>query len=290
MRSTEEMYELILGYARVDHRIRAVLLNGSRANKLVQSDKYQDFDIVYVVDDIESFKAGSSWLNHFGKRLMLQIPESMRHPSNDGHVSYLMLFEDGNRIDLSLIPQTNLELIADDSLTIKLLDKDGLLPEYPLSNDSSYYEKKPTKLEYDSCCNNFWWCLQNVGKGIVRNEIPYAMMMYHTIVREEFHDMIAWSIAMDYDFKVSAGKMGKFFKNYLPEKLYSQYLRTYSSTEIEAFWNALFEMCVLFSQIAKKVGNGLGYDYELNDELNMMGYLRQLKTESIDERRRNTDG
>ncbi|NLC41475.1 MAG: aminoglycoside 6-adenylyltransferase, partial [Erysipelothrix sp.] len=44
------------------------------------------------------------------------------------------------------------------------------------------------------------------------------------------------------------------------------------------------------SQIAKKVGNGLGYDYELNDELNMMGYLRQLKTESIDERRRNTVG
>ena len=32
MRSEKEMYDLILGYANADENIRAVILNGSRAN------------------------------------------------------------------------------------------------------------------------------------------------------------------------------------------------------------------------------------------------------------------
>lgn len=39
-----------------DDRIRAVFLNGSRANKNVPTDIYQDYDIVYVVTELESFK------------------------------------------------------------------------------------------------------------------------------------------------------------------------------------------------------------------------------------------
>ena len=32
MRSEREMYDLILGFARADERVRGVILNGSRAN------------------------------------------------------------------------------------------------------------------------------------------------------------------------------------------------------------------------------------------------------------------
>jgi hypothetical protein len=49
MRTEKEMLDLILGVAKADTRIRAVYMNGSRANPKVPKDKNQDYDIVYVV-------------------------------------------------------------------------------------------------------------------------------------------------------------------------------------------------------------------------------------------------
>ena len=46
-----------------------------------------------------------------------------------------MLFEDGNRMDLSIkTPACAMEDYLSDTLCIKLLDKDGLLPDIPESN------------------------------------------------------------------------------------------------------------------------------------------------------------
>ena len=40
MRSEREMYDLILGFARSDERVRGGILNGSRANTNAPRDKY----------------------------------------------------------------------------------------------------------------------------------------------------------------------------------------------------------------------------------------------------------
>ena len=49
MRTEKEMFELILGVAKRDERVRAVYMNGSRANPNVKKDLFQDYDIVYAV-------------------------------------------------------------------------------------------------------------------------------------------------------------------------------------------------------------------------------------------------
>ena len=51
MRSEQEMLDLILETARNDERIRAVIMNGSRANPNALRDPFQDFDIVYLVTE-----------------------------------------------------------------------------------------------------------------------------------------------------------------------------------------------------------------------------------------------
>lgn len=45
MRSEQEMYELIIGTARADERIRAVYMNGSRTDKSAPKDIFQDYDM-----------------------------------------------------------------------------------------------------------------------------------------------------------------------------------------------------------------------------------------------------
>ena len=57
MRSEEEMLTLITTIAAQDERIRAVMLNGSRANPAAKRDLFQDYDVVYFVTELDSFIA-----------------------------------------------------------------------------------------------------------------------------------------------------------------------------------------------------------------------------------------
>ena len=68
MRSEKTLYDLILSFARHNDAIRAVWMNGSRANPNAPKDILQDFDIVYAVTDIGPFRKNPGWIARFGQR------------------------------------------------------------------------------------------------------------------------------------------------------------------------------------------------------------------------------
>ncbi|HEY8500693.1 MAG TPA: aminoglycoside 6-adenylyltransferase, partial [Clostridia bacterium] len=195
MRTEQEISDLILSVAKADERIRAVLLSGSRANPAAPKDIYQDYDITYFVEDITLFHNNPAWVEeHFGKPLIMQMPETMRYPVGDGSFNYLIIFPDGVRIDLSF---QFTKYIDNGEPAVVLLDKDnenGFLPALPAPSDRHWHIKPPSPFFFYSCCNNFWWCLNNVAKGIARDELPYAMHMLNNEVRCELHDMINYYI------------------------------------------------------------------------------------------------
>ena len=123
MRNEQEMYNLIMSIARSDERVRAVILNGSRANPNAQPDIFQDFDIVYIVTDIASFRHDLDWHKQFGESMIMQRPDEMQEPplGDDSHYTYLMQFADGNRIDLTLYPIEKFAQYQADSLSVLLL-------------------------------------------------------------------------------------------------------------------------------------------------------------------------
>lgn len=283
MRSEKQMFELILGVAKKDERIRAVYMNGSRTNPNVQKDIFQDYDIVYVVTETSSFINDEKWIDIFGELIMIQEPDK-----NDKLVgmdinfeksyAYLMLFTDGNRIDLHIETKANmLEGYKKDKLTIPLLDKDSILPQINIPTDRDYWIKKPSEPEFASCCNDFWWCLQNVGKGIWRGELPYAKQMFEYVIRARLDEMVSWWIGSNHDFQVSVGKMGKYYPKFLPEELWSMYKETYSDCNIDNFWESIFVTCDMFRIISTDVARYLSCTYPINDDVNMSKYLRHIR-------------
>ncbi len=283
MRSEKEMFDLILRVAEADERVRAVYMNGSRANPHVEKDIYQDYDIVYVVTETQSFLQNKSWINIFGEIAIVQEPDSNDlgwGTDCDFTKSYgwLILFKDGNRIDLHImVRETAMEHYLSDSLTVPLMDKDHLLPQIPPSSDADYRIKVPAKQVYNGCCNEFWWCLNNVAKGIKRDQIPYAMRMYTQVVHVELDKMVEWYIAMDHEDSVSTGMWGKYYKKYLSPELYEKYLKTYSDGNPENLWNAIFIACDLFRSLALQVSDHLGYVYCKQDDENMVSYITHIK-------------
>jgi aminoglycoside 6-adenylyltransferase len=281
MRNEKEMMKLILEIARNDNRIRAVILNGSRANPSVSKDIFQDFDIVYIVNKIETFIQNIDWINIFGERIILQLPQDKRNtllpPINNGTYNYLMLFKDGNRIDLTLVPlEKQNEIIGNDSLAIILLDKDNNFPHIEKSNDKNYWERRPSENMFNECCNEFWWVLQNVAKGIWRDELPYAKRMF-VFVRDMLDKMISWYISIQYDYKISTGKMGKYFKKLLESDLWEMYYKTYSDGNYEHFWESIFTSCKIFNIVGLRVSEYFGYRYNNEEETNMIKYLKTVK-------------
>ena len=282
MRSEKEMMDLILGVAQQDERIRAVYMTGSRVNPDAPKDIFQDYDVVYVVEETASFIREKNWIRVFGDLLMLQEPDKNdRLDVNvdfDRSYAYLMLFADGNRLDLRLQTKDAMrEEYGKDKLAVPLMDKDGCLPPVPPPTDAEYHVKRPTEQHFLRCCNNFWWCLQNVAKGIWRDELPYAKHMFESVVRVELDEMVSWWIGTRRDFRVSTGKMGKYFKKYLPTPYWEMYRATYSDANHDNFWDSVFAACRLFRTLAKEVADALSFPYPADDDANMTKYLKRVR-------------
>ena len=279
MRIEQEMLDLILGFAKNDENIRAVLLNGSRANTNAPKDILQDFDIACIVKDVTPYIRNDNIPNYFGEVLIVQEPENMQEPpaEDNGHYAYLMQFKDGNRIDLSFYPVEQLKSVLNDSLTVVLADKDGLIGEIPPSSDIDYLPKEPTEKLFQDCCNEFWWVNPYVAKGLWRGELTYAKNMQDIVIREELMKMLTWYFGIKTGFKKSPGKLGKYIKGDVEPEIWSELEKTYSDANFESIWMSLFTMGNLFRYVAKNVASNFGFQYPQQDDDNVSEYLRKLK-------------
>ena len=279
MRSAAEIKKLIIDTANKDERIRAVLLNGSRANPKIQPDPYQDFDIVYVVNQLQTFTYDHNWVDVFGERIIMQLPDEMIFgEKRDDGFGYLMLFKDGNRIDLTLFPADKVKKnYWPDSLTIIWLDKDALFQSLPKPSDTDYFIKGPTEKEFQDVCNEFWWVTTYIAKGLLRHEITYAKEKMDTVARPMYMKVIEWYIGLKTDFKVAIGEAGRFMPQYLSSEQIENIVSTYADYVIENNWRALYVMTESFSEVAKIVAEELNYKYDIVEDENVREYLSKLK-------------
>ncbi len=242
MRSDQAMLDLILNYANQDDNVRTVVMNGSRVNPNIEKDLFQDFDIVYLVRDVEPLRQNADLVSYFGEIMILQTPEDMVSPSpvkRDQYV-YLMQFLDGNRIDLSIIHVTSAKERLADSLSVVLLDKDGSVPTLPPPSDRDYLPKKPSAKAFADCCNEFWWVNPYVAKGLWRDELTYATHIMNAILRKEMMQMLTWYFGVGADFQNSLGTHGKYIKHGIDPELWVLVEQTYADAHTDHIWDALF--------------------------------------------------
>ena len=265
MRNDQEMKSMLIKYAENDERVRLAVLEGSRTNNNIVPDRFQDYDISYFVTDIQAYKESDQWLHIFGDIIMMQKPEDMElFPSELGNwFSYLILFEDGNKLDLTLIPIDEVEnyFSNSDGLVKVLLDKDALITNEIVANDRCYWINKPTAREFDDCCNEFWMVSSYVVKGLARGEILFAIDHLNEIARPNLLRMMAWRIGSERGYTFSVGKNYKFINHYLPNCDWEKLLSTYSQNGYQEMWRSLFTCYELFRKYSRDVSEKLGYPY-----------------------------
>lgn len=91
-KSAEEIKTMILNFAQLNSSIRAVYLEGSRVNPNFPPDEFQDYDVVFVVQDFENFITNDSWTNIFGEKIIEQQPKHFLLVINWIIFSVILLF------------------------------------------------------------------------------------------------------------------------------------------------------------------------------------------------------
>ncbi len=285
MRSTEQMMELILQIAQQEPRIRAVAMNGSRVNPAAPRDLFQDYDIVYLVESIEPFIQDHSWVDVFGERIIMQMPDESELPVDEDIVKfmYLMQLADGNRIDLRLQRMDHWQdYVEEDRLTVIVLDKDGVLPALEAPSDVDYWVKCPNVVAFHACCNEFWWVSTYIAKGLWRRELLYALDMLNQYVRPMLQQMLCWQVGSEHDFQVNTGKSGKYLPLYLDAAAWDRLLATYPLADVEAIWQSVFVMTELFDERSYVVAHRLGYVYDGGEAQRVRAYLNRVYNLPVD--------
>lgn len=283
MRTEKQIYDTILNFAKADDRVRMVTLEGSRTNINILPDDFQDYDITFFVSDMQSFITDDEWLNIFGERLIMQKPEDMElFPAEEKGFSYLMLFSDDVKIDLTLLP---LDLIDEyftwDKLVKLLLDKDNRIAQPPMPTDIDYHIRRPTERSFDDCCNEFWNTTTYVVKGLCRREILFAIDHLNNIVRMELLRMISWWVGTEQGYNFSLGKNYKFLERYIPIELWEQLMTTYRMDSYIQMWESLEQCMELFRKVSAEVAKRLNYPYPDYDEKISEYVIRQKQKYTI---------
>ena len=263
----DKMMDLILRIAEF-LKVEAVALSGSRTTTDSPKDEFQDYDVVYIVEDLEDLISDLSWLDQFGMRLIEQ------HNVLGHRRLYLMLFEDGNRIDLTLCPKGHMQEWVDSESKFEVIkDEKGLFEAYQ-PNAKRYWTAPPSEEEFAASCNEFWWVSAYVVKAIRRNQLIYATDHLYGICQQEILKVLAWQVTSDRG-AVDIGKNYKYLFHYLPaekEKVFSALL---DLSSIEKVGQSLFATIKLFDGEAQELAQKMGFTYDKEVAEKMISYAKE---------------
>ena len=267
MRTDTEMMALILQIADT-LKVEAIALSGSRTNPQSVKDGFQDYDVVYMVDDLEDLISDLSWLNQFGNRLISQ------HNVVDHRHLYLMLFEDGNRIDLTLCPKDYInEWVDSEAGFTVLVDEKGLFESY-FPSPERFWTSPASETDFEKACNEFWWVSAYVVKGICRKQVIYATDHLYGICQQELLKVLAWQVASDKG-KIDIGKNYKYLFNYLPSEKEKEFSALLDFSSIEKITQSLLATMQLFHQEAQRLAHKMGFDYDREVAEKMIEYAEE---------------
>lgn len=286
MGNGDEMLNRILETAVRDERIRAVTMEGSRANRNATHDRYCDFDICYVVTDIREFTRDKNWIACFGDILIVQYPmDWYEHPYDyEGHenFAYLIQFKDGRRIDLTLIDIQNIAKKAQEREPSRiLLNKDNLPQLHNVDDDSAFFIRKPSAMEFYNTCNEFRWLSLYVSKGLCREEFYYAKYAYDVLMMEMFLKMLNWKIGLANDFRVTTGAHGKYLKRFLSAEEMERFHGIFPDGSYEEIWRKLYVFYDYFAELAGEVGGALGYEVDGKETREVRDFLERRQAQSL---------
>jgi len=89
--------------------------------------------------------------------------------------------------------------------------------------------------------------------------------------------ILQWRMECDYEWAVPARALGKGLRKGLPADVWDELRRICVGAATADTWEALFQTMALFRQVARDVGDRLGYAYPDELDQRVTAYVRGLR-------------
>ena len=288
MRNTgkaQEVIESLIQWAEHQPLVRAMLLTSSRAIPNAPADIFSDYDVILAVRDVHPFYEDRSWLETFGRVLVLYRDPIIFDGSLE-RFAYVTQYENGLKIDFTLWQVEILQRdVADPQLPAEfdagyriLLDKDHLTDGLKPPTYAAYIPTPPTEPEYQTVVELFFHEATYVAKHLWRDDLMAAKYnLDHGMKLDNLRLMLEWRLEIDHHWSVKPGPYGRRLKKWVSPDLWAELESTYTGAGLEANWEAMFRTVDLFRKVAVEVGKRLGYAYPDDLHRRAVAYLEKVK-------------
>ena len=279
--------ERIIQWAKSQAEIRAALLTSTRAVPNAQVDVLSDHDVILVVQDIRPFVQDRTWIDDFGKVLVVYWDPVHPDPDfGDEIIANVTQYASGLKLDFTVWPVSLFEKVAAASaLPVELdagyrilLDKDGLTTSMPPPTGRAYIPKPPSREAYLTWINDFFSDAPYVAKCLWRGELlPVKWCLDYDMKHIYLRQLLEWRAQMDHHWSAPIGSLGKGLKRYLPPDIWEELEMTYADAQVQDNWLALANTMALFRRVAVEVGEHLGYAYPFELDERVREYVEKIR-------------
>jgi aminoglycoside 6-adenylyltransferase len=226
-----------------------------------------------------------TWLEDFGPVLVV-YRDPLELYYGYSKTCYVTQYENGLKIDFTVWPVEILQqIVANPQLPDEfdagyqvLLDKDHLTDGLKPPTYKAYIPTPPTEGEYLKAVELLFHEATYVAKYLWRDDLMAAKeILDYSMKQEHLRPMLEWRMEIDHHWSVRPGYHGRQLKKWLPPDLRSELESTYTGSELEANWEAMFKTIGLFRKVAIEVGGLLGYVYPHDLDRRMISYLLKVK-------------
>ncbi|WP_223558399.1 AadS family aminoglycoside 6-adenylyltransferase [Chryseobacterium lathyri] len=286
MTARQEKLEQIIIWAENNPDIHVVLLTSSLVNPYAPIDDLSDLDVELVFENMKEYEADKKWIYLFGEPISM-VEENETY--FDGkHAMKMVLYADHVKVDFKLYQRSEFlkevqkeQLPEDWDVGYKVLvDKDNLTKSLKSPTYQSVMIQKPTEQRFQQLMNDFWWDTTYVAKCLKRGDLFYAKFMSEDVIRTDYLvPLIEWYIASFHDWKnITTNKHGRLFRKYLSAELWERVEATFSGSNINDNWHALYAAADLVHELGTALAQKLDFEYPQKHEHDIRKYLAEVKS------------
>jgi len=283
MRSTEDMMQRIHAFIDGDERIRAAILNGSRADEHRRKDAFSDFDLACFVEDFASFLRSMPDMRIFGETLIVHTSNDMLYLPDERAEVYMVqaLYPDGHRIDFAFRPLTVLNRhLENEPKSVVVSDKDNRLNREYYRGNVDFKMKIPSEKMFQSAINTFWWLVPYVVKGLKRREWFYAER-HLRLLRDIALDMLCWEVASK-DPAFTPGNAMRHASKALRENDLHTMLKAQNNNSETTMWQSLNALCSMVLKRSEALATVLNYALDAGTYQDVYRYALKMEGDSCE--------
>ena len=272
-RDYDELLQRVADWAFAQTDIHALILLGSRARPIDHpADQWSDLDLIAFVADLNAYSRNAEWLAQFGS-IAIQVLE---HHSR-GDAEWLIVYENGLKIDVLLAPSSNPIKAAPYAVALQYGQQVLFDKTQSLSNEVHPIRPAlPDESTFTLHIQHFWLEALRAAKLIRRGDLWRAKVSVDGALKRYILTMMDWH-TLSIDPTRNIWHDGRFLAEWLDRGVQSALPATFAAFDPIDLWRALTNTIDLFRHLSQDAASRLGLKYPSDLEQQASGWLAVIE-------------